>query len=290
MSYLAQHAARFETAIAQAIQTMLTEQPADPVMRVGQLLLGASHNSEVEALKSQVQDLERRLAEKEAALCAIDKSEPTNQPKTGLASLIERARQAQPTAHEDAKKQQAKFAESAFTLSYTGLDTFFKGLESLVGIPSPNLRLAMRAEHCGAADSAQYFTTNNYGVTTTSTIEWWAVVDPAAGLKELKLKAYPSETFGIDDERKRATTGLMPLKEFLPALEAKNAALRQLKEPELLEEELLAGRLYTGPMVRRGLASPHRLALPSHRRASPPHSFKSTTSPAVHRSTRRRSS
>ena len=50
-AYIAQHAARFETAIAQAIQTMISEQPADPVMRVGQLLLGASATSEVEALK-----------------------------------------------------------------------------------------------------------------------------------------------------------------------------------------------------------------------------------------------
>ena len=33
------------------------------------------------------------------------------------------------------------------------------------------------------------------------------------------------------------------------ALEEKNLVLRKLNEPELLEEELLAGRSYTGPMV-----------------------------------------
>ena len=145
-----------------------------------------------------------------------------------------------------------------------------------------------------AADSVQEFTTNNYGIKTTSTIEWWAVVDPSAGLKELKLKEYPSETFGIDEERKRGSTGLVPLKEFLPALEAKNAALRALKEPELLEEELLAGRLYTGPMVRRDSTRPHRpapCALPRLiTRVSPPLSSKSTCSSSALRSTRRRSS
>ena len=208
-----------------------------------------SSREEREALRAQVEDPKRRL---EAA--ASDKSPPANEPKqVGLAALIDRARQAQPAVHasaeERARERQAKFAESTFTLAYTGLPTFHAGLEALVGMPSPNLRLAMWAEHCGSADSAQEFTTNNYGVKTTSTIEWWAVVDPAAGLKELKLKEYPSETFGIDDERKRGSTGLVPLKEFLPALEEKNLVLRKLNEPELLEEELLAGRSYTGPMV-----------------------------------------
>ena len=317
-AYIAQHGPRFEAAIARAVQTMINERPLDPVRRVGELLLGdaGAPAPEAEDLKARVKDLESRLSEKEAALqealrrvseltASNDKSlaEPTDQPKrNGLASLVERARQAQPSSTDRAAERQAKFAESTFTLAYTSLSTFFEGLEALVGMPSPNLRLAMRAEHCGAADSALEFTTNNYGVTTTSTIEWWAVVDPATGRKELKLEEYPSETFGIDEERKRGSTGLVPLKEFLPALEAKNAALRALKEPELLEEELLAGRLYTGPMVRRG--SPPRPSCPlfapcaprpraSHnitRLASYAHSSKSTTWCAARRSTRRRSS
>ena len=36
---------------------------------------------------------------------------------------------------------------------------------------------------------------------------------------------------------------------FLPKLKDKNAKLKAIGEPELMEEELMAGRLYTGPMV-----------------------------------------
>ena len=36
----------------------------------------------------------------------------------------------------------------AFTMSYGGLDTFFGGLEGLIGAPIPKLIDAMRREHC----------------------------------------------------------------------------------------------------------------------------------------------
>ena len=43
--------------------------------------------------------------------------------------------------------------EAAFTLAYGGLDTFFGGLERLLGPPSAQLAEAMRREHCASADS-----------------------------------------------------------------------------------------------------------------------------------------
>ena len=70
LAYIAQHGPRFEAAITQAVQTMISEQPADPVRRVGELLLGdvGAPSPEAEALRARVQDLERRISEKEAAL------------------------------------------------------------------------------------------------------------------------------------------------------------------------------------------------------------------------------
>ena len=53
---------------------------------------------------------------------------------------------------------QGKFAGS-IELSYSGLDTFFGGLESVVGSPDPNLRQTMEDEHTKRADADQEFTT-----------------------------------------------------------------------------------------------------------------------------------
>ena len=66
-----------------------------------------------------------------------------------------------------------KFLEDgAGLLSYSGLDTFFAGLEGKIGAPSPDARAAMAAEHTERADSDEDFHTDNYGVTTRSSVEW----------------------------------------------------------------------------------------------------------------------
>lgn len=93
-----------------------------------------------------------------------------------------------------ASELQGKFMEeAAFTLAYGGMDTFFGGLERLLGPPSPNLLDAMQREHCASADSKEYFTSANYGVTTTSQVEWFFVVDPQVGLGRCGLRSWPSE-------------------------------------------------------------------------------------------------
>ena len=85
--------------------------------------------------------------------------------------------------------------EAAFTLAYGGLDTFFGGLERLLGPPSAQLKEAMRREHCLSADSHSHFYSPNYGVNTTSEIEWHFVDDPDAPqiLTKLGLTAWPHE-------------------------------------------------------------------------------------------------
>ena len=147
-----------------------------------------------------------------------------------------------------------KFSETTFTLTFGGLDTFSAGLEGQIGPPNPNLHAAMAREHCESVDSSTQFTTSNYGMHTTSETEWWYVTDPHRGLRELQLTAWPSESLSEIDAchaRGRVAPRGRPLADFLPALARVNGELEALSEPELLEEELIGGRLYTGPMYQK---------------------------------------
>jgi hypothetical protein len=54
-------------------------------------------------------------------------------------------------------------AEGAFTMAFSGLSTFFGGLERLIGPPNPQLHLQMTREHTASADSKDEFFTPNYG-------------------------------------------------------------------------------------------------------------------------------
>jgi len=134
---------------------------------------------------------------------------------------------------------------AGFTLAYGGLSTFFGGLERLAGAPDPKLEKALRAEHCERDDSGVEFLTSNYEMTTTSRIEWWFVADPDHGLSELGIPAYPVEKSGtLPAEHMRKP---LPQRALRPRLRAANKQLAALEEPPMVEEELLASRLYTGP-------------------------------------------
>ena len=130
-----------------------------------------------------------------------------------------------------------------------------QGLEILVGPASPNLQTAMRMEHCSSADSQDPFTTGNYGIRTTSEVEWHVVVDPVNGLRLLAKVlaelgcpegAYPAETKGIEDEKHmRAADGrlMLPRSTLQGKMEEKNATLRGRGADELIIEEVFGGRL-----------------------------------------------
>ena len=102
-----------------------------------------------------------------------------------------------------ARELHAKFVEDGGTyeLSFGGIDKFFGGLEGLIGPPSPQLAVAMEREHCGSVDSQAPFTTTNYGVTTTSQIEYNFVVDPDDALRKLGLAAWPVEEKLLEAQR-----------------------------------------------------------------------------------------
>ena len=147
-----------------------------------------------------------------------------------------------------------KFSETTFTLCFGGLDTYSAGLEGRIGPPNPNLRATMAREHCESFDSNLFFLTSNYGLKTTAEIEWWYVTDPHRGLEELQLTAWPSESLAeIDASHARGRNAPQgrPLADFHPELHRVNGELAGLGEPVLLEEELIGGRLYTGPMFQK---------------------------------------
>lgn len=143
----------------------------------------------------------------------------------------------------------SKFAsEDAFTLTYGDLDTFYSGLEGRIGVPHPALREAMEEEHTHSADSADEFITSNYGVTTTSQIEWWYVVDPRGGLRRLGISEWPAEHDSkIEAEKRRGSAHAEPLEKFEAGRSEVNASLRQLGEKEevLLDEVFVSSCRHT---------------------------------------------
>ena len=170
-------------------------------------------------------------------------------------ALLERVatevhRQAQALARAEAATAQelvAKFCEdgSSFAMTFSGLSTFFSGLEGLIGSPSPRLADAIAREHCKSVDSHEDFTTPNYSVTTSSSVEFHFVVEPSTGLAKLGRDAWPVEAGLAGGQIGREAK---PLSSFDEPRAAINARLAKLDAPPLGEFELMAARLYTGPM------------------------------------------
>ena len=136
--------------------------------------------------------------------------------------------------------------EGTNTLSFGGIKTFLGGLEARVGTPRPDVQAAMQREHCNETDSVEPFTASNYGITTTSRTEWWFAFNPKEGLKKLALATWPSEDPSrlphIKAARKPEPLGA--LSDKLAHFNGKLAALGR----EVSQVELLAAKLYTGPM------------------------------------------
>ena len=159
----------------------------------------------------------------------------------------------QMSATDSAAELQDKFLQAgAGLLSYGGLNKFFGGLEALVGSPHPRIRGAMVVEHCEHSDSKVEFLTGNYGISTTSEIEWKFVAEPE------DRRYWPVETRmvfalqsrGAEGQRrfpKRVKRQPMALGELDERTAKVNARLRTMLEPALELEESIAARLYTGP-------------------------------------------
>lgn len=173
---------------------------------------------------------------------------------------------------------QDKFVQDgAGVLAYSSISTFFGGLEGIIGGPLPQVGEAMAAEHTKRGDSRVKLTAQNYGIETTSVLEWRFVAQPQRPPKggwpfERKLVGIDGPPTAAqsdqvsDEQRKLIEAGARPrvalsLPELQLRMEAKNGLLRELGEPPLILEEALGVRLYTGPLfvkyvgVMRGLNS-----------------------------------
>jgi hypothetical protein len=122
-------------------------------------------------------------------------------------------------------------------------------LQDALGAPSAEGLPAMALEHTLAPDADVVFTAPNYGIKSTSRIEWFIVVEPDRALDEL----------GLDDWL--AGGGHTPVSlgfrhvhaphsaHFRTKIDAVNAQLRQAGDSApLTPEHFCALRMYTGPM------------------------------------------
>jgi hypothetical protein len=148
------------------------------------------------------------------------------------------------------RQQHSKFLEEGGVgreYRFAGLDVFFNGLEGLIGIPETRALKAMELEHTAAADSLDEFTSADYGVSTTPQLEWFFVAEPEQGIE------WPTETrnLGASEPSPSKRRQPMPLGRLDVLTLIKNKELVELGQETLLFEELLGGRLYTGPMFQK---------------------------------------
>ena len=185
----------------------------------------------------------RGLKSREAVAAVLS----SEQVIAGMVDLVWEAAQSLNAAKAATASQlNAKFAAEGggFDMKYGDLSTFFHGLEGKIGSPNPNIFQAMEREHTASDDSTDKFTTGNYGVTTTSEIEWNFIVQPD---KE-PTGGWPIETILRGTDRAGIMRQPIDKVELKRRFEERNEQLRGLKEPDMIWEEVIAGCAYTGPM------------------------------------------
>ena len=158
---------------------------------------------------------------------------------------------------------QQKFQQepNTFILAYSGLETYFNGLEGFLGPPSPDVRRQMDREHRECPDSHASYEASNYGTMTTAHVEWMFVVSPTdEALRELGLAEWPLESkLHSRPSKQRFCRKPTPLRTFSEEITTRNSQLTSIGHAPMLEEEIIGARLYTGPQfvkynaVLRGL-------------------------------------
>ena len=119
----------------------------------------------------------------------------------------------------------------------------------------------MMSDHTKGPDSesTDEFVTGNYAISTTSSIEWFFVVEPTEdSLRKLGCVKWPTEAEHKlpDTSRHRQPQTLAT---FEDNVKQYNKRLKESNQPPVIRQELIGARLYTGPMfvkyngVLRGL-------------------------------------
>ena len=152
--------------------------------------------------------------------------------------------------------------ESIGALQQGGVTTFDERLEELIGPPHSRVLETMLQEHCEAPDASTPFVASTYMLTTTSKIEWWFVVDPVDGLVKhvdpraelgdthvprLSSTGWPAEAGVLAPERARVPRTLQALLQEMRLLKI-GAQLKAAGSEPLVDAEVIAARLYTGPL------------------------------------------
>ena len=183
-----------------------------------------------------IMNLAKRGAEGRAELSALIKQDEL---LDALADVLWTGVQTLSTAAAaSAKDLHERFLmNGAGLLEYSSLQDFYGGMERKVGAPKPQVRSAMQAEHTGCDDSRIDFTTDNYGICTTSEVEWLFVAEPNA----IPSAGWPQEGKLLEAKAK---------------MEASNAPLLT-RQPTILR----AGAV---PRSTRPLAELDEVRVPSH--------------------------
>lgn len=145
---------------------------------------------------------------------------------------------------------QQKFQQepNTFILAYSGLETYFNGLEGFLGPPSPDVRRQMDREHRECPDSHASYEASNYGTMTTAHVEWMFVVSPTdEALRELGLAEWPLESkLHSRPSKQRFCRKPTPLRTFSEEITTRNSQLTSIGHAPMLEEEIIGARLVCG--------------------------------------------
>ena len=145
-----------------------------------------------------------------------------------------------------------KFAADAFKgeMGFGGTAEFYGGLEGIIGSPTfleGSLLKSLEREHCSLKDAKLPFESSNGIKGTTSAEEWEFVFKPDMAAPDTYAER-GGDFRTSHPEWCRKPTALAVLKE---TMRLKNEELDSAGQTALILEEIVAGRLYTGPMYEK---------------------------------------
>jgi WD40 repeat protein len=175
----------------------------------------------------------------------------------------------------------SKFTDG-FIGSFAHMSDYYGGLEKMIGECQKDLMKAMETEHCAvqAGDfgaSTSDFTTSNYLVTTTPHDEWMFVVHPDKVEGDVNAGVDPNtgESRGVRTKIDASELHIGAAARITATFAERGWGIcitdQQLAELPLLIEEVIALRLYTGPMFEIYNGVLRAWGNPSRRGFSPPH-------------------
>ena len=163
----------------------------------------------------------------------------------------EKSKNEEPDSESEAEQQ-----KYCFHIDGGNLQDFNKGLSNLVGIPDPNVWEGMRREHVEAPTADQVFVTPNYGIRTTSKIEYNLALSGGTYYQEIFQGQRKAEGPLSEEEQSLVEEGGKPRKgrdsspdRVLWTME-EYEKMDVVQTANLSKSEILAIVLYTGPMYK----------------------------------------